>query len=164
MDDTAAAAATNRDVGGPLHVEVAVTLLKRGPLLLAGWNRNWDAYTLPMTKRRHISDAEGRPSPDAEPWADAARRNVTEWLASSEIPPLAPLMVVQGYRQSDRDLVVKEYHFEVFAANVNGEVPLRPGIITEWLRLDEFREVHRRPISPTARYLIQMLENSGKLQ
>ena len=144
-------------------VEVAVTVIRRGSLLLAGFNHAWEAFTLPMTKRRCMERAGDSASFDPERWADAAARNVSEWMEDSALSPPVQLMTIEGYRQSDRDLVVKEYRFEVFTTTVPDGQPLLPDSVAEWLTPAEFRDVHRRPISPTARFLVQTLQNAGKL-
>lgn len=151
----------SRDSERP-RVEVAVTVIRRGQVVLAGFNTNWDCYTLPMTKRRYWPSSEEPGKFDAEPWEAAAGRSVLEWLPGADGAPPRPLMQVAAYRQSDRDLVVKDFHFEIFATDVEEGQQLRPGARAEWLSEEDFRDQLRRPVSPTARYLVETLHQAGK--
>lgn len=141
-------------------LDVAVTLIVQGGRILAVYNPAWGSFTLPMTKRREWYDPKVPKSRHAEDWLDAAARAGAEWLGSTCSPEL--LFEDNGdYQQSDRDGQWKRYHFQVFRLSIEGEPRLATGAIAEWLKPAEFFE--RRPISPTARYLIGKLQEENLL-
>jgi hypothetical protein len=146
-----------------IPMEVAVTVMRRGDFLLAGYNSKWEAYTLPMTKRRYWALPDNLDSFESESWEDAAARNLVEWWGSQVVQRPAHLLEVKAFRQSDRDLLVKNYHFQIYGAIVEEGQSLRPGLKAQWLSPEDFQDIHRRPISPTARHLINMLKDAGKL-
>lgn len=148
---------------GSRHVEVAVTVIRRGAALWAPYNPKWAAFTLPMTKRRGQENRDNSEIEESEPWPEAAKRNVVEWFECSFDQNFDCLMDIDGYRQSDRDLFVKIYHFRVFALAADNRLTLRPDVVGEWLARSDFQEFHRRPISPTARFLVEELQKQGKL-
>ena len=147
----------------PKSVEVAVTVIRRGDRILAGYNSNWGSFTLPMTKRRRWASPDDPQMIRDEPWEEAAARNVVECFGRTLVDEPKPLMEVKEFRQSDRDLVVKQYHFAVYEVGTPDDLPLFPGVMGEWLLPEQFLDVRRRPVSPTARYLLGELQKSGKL-
>jgi hypothetical protein len=146
-----------------IPMEVAVTVMRQGDLLLAGYNSKWEAYTLPMTKRRYWAMSDDLDSFESEPWEDAATRNLMEWWGPPVVQRPAHLLEVKAFRQSDRDLLIKNYHFQIYGAIIEEGQSLRPDLKAEWLSLEDFQDIHRRPISPTTRHLIDMLKDAGKL-
>ena len=139
-------------------------MIRRGDLILAGFNPKWDSFSLPMTKRRYWPSEAEPGAFDAETWEKAACRCLEEWLPRADGASLKRLAQVGAFRQSDRALVVKDFQFEVFVARVDDGQPLRPDLRSEWLAVDDFCDLHRRPISPTARHLIKTLQASGRLK
>ena len=99
----------------------------------------------------------------SEPWDEAAIRNIVEWFGRTLTESPTPLGEIRGFRQSDRDLVVKDYHFEVFEVESPNDQTLISSAVAEWLMPDQFLDVKRRPISPTARFLVEELKAKGKL-
>lgn len=141
-------------------VEVAVTIIQRGDQILAGYNANWAAYTLPMTKRRRHADTVGNRGGGAESWEEAALRNVAEWFGDGTGGVPEHLLEITDYRQSDRDLIVKDYHLNVFRVIPAEGQALLPGVVAEWLFPRDFQEIHRRPISPTAKFLVDEVQRA----
>lgn len=155
-------------------VEAAVTLIERGGTLLAVYNPKWSSFSLPMTKRRRWEDPQVPTGVTQEDWVDAAARAAAEWLGrtsttqpallTSTIPggPAAmqpgPAKGIRRYFQSDRDKKYKEYRFQIFQVSLAAGAPLRAGATAEWLTAAEFLNDDRRPISPTARFLIRELQ------
>jgi hypothetical protein len=136
-------------------LEVAVTLITEDQRILAVYNANWAAFTLPMTKRRAWRDPRAPKQLHAEEWLDAAARAAAEWLGRTCVPEF--VFDDKGdYQQSDRDGTWKRYHFQVFRLRLQEEPKLVNGAVTEWLTAAEFLD--RRPISNTARYLIKRLQ------
>jgi hypothetical protein len=142
-------------------VDVAVTLITRGEQFLAVYNRNWDCFTFPMTKRRDWHDPRVPGSLHHEEWIDAAARAAAEWLGRTCVPQFV-WDDVGEYQQSDRDGQWKRYHFQVFRVPVEGDRAMVPGTITEWLTPTDFLE--RRPISASARYVLGRLQEQERLQ
>jgi len=141
-------------------LDVAVTLIAHGDRILAVYNPVWGSFTLPMTKRREWQDPKVPKGKHTEDWLDAAARAGTEWLGRTCSPEFL-FDDKGGYQQSDRDGQWKRYHFQVFRLALEGQPALVNGAITEWLTPAEFFE--RRPISPTARYLIGKLQEENLL-
>jgi hypothetical protein len=136
-------------------LDVAAVIITRGKQVLAVYNPGWGGFTLPMTKRREWRDPKLSKSLRQEDWIDAAARAGAEWLGATCMPEF--LFEDAGeFQQSERDGNWKRYHFQVFRIAMKNEQPLAPATITEWLTPTEWH--NRRPVSPTARYLI------GKLQ
>jgi hypothetical protein len=144
-------------------VEAAVTLIVQRNRLLAVFNEPWSAFSLPMTKRRQWHD----PNPNlddairTEDWVDAAARAVADWLGKSFVKPPKFLLDIAEFRQGDRDGLWKRYHFQVFRVTVAPEVKPRRDAIAEWLTPAQLLDRERRPISPTARYLVEQLQAEG---
>jgi hypothetical protein len=136
---------------------VAVTLLVQGGNLLAVYNPKWSAFTLPMTKRRQWRDPEF-PQVREEEWVDAAARAVAEWLGRTIT--VAPVVVddLGGFAQGDRDGVWKRYNFHVFRVALPAGAAPVAGAVWEWLTPAQMLDPNRRPISPTARYVVQELQ------
>jgi hypothetical protein len=159
---------TRAGLGGPIMakasefptVEVAVALIAKGEQILAVYNPRWGSFTLPMTKRREWQDPEVPHARRHEDWVDAAARAGAEWLGRTCEPEFV-LDDPGGYQQSDRDGAWRRYHFQVFRVEVEGEPRLVEGAIAEWLTPVQI--LSRRPISPTARYVIAKLKEGGKL-
>jgi len=138
-------------------VEVAAVVIVRDRKILAVFNENWGAFTLPMTKRRMWKDAGARI--ENEDWAHAASRAAGEWLAKTFTSPPVFCVDAPEYEQSDRDGVLKRYWFKVFrfCLDEDEDQELVHGAHAEWLTADQFLEKDRRPISPTAVALLQEL-------
>jgi hypothetical protein len=124
--------------------------------ILAVWNAGWGAFTLPMSRRHAWKDPAIPDSLHTEAWEDAAARAAAEWLGRTCEP--VHLADLGEFQQTDRDGVWKRYRFQVFRVAVAGDAPLVPGAIAEWLTPEQF--LHRRPISPTAKYLIGQLHEA----
>ena len=148
------------------EVDVVVTVICRGEQVLLVSNSNWKAFTLPMTKRRHwpygVEPAPGR----LEDPVDAAMRNVGECLGiSSTNEPkrwLGEGKLVE-LTQSDRECISKRYVFHVFGFAAES-ADLAPGVCGQWLKIDEILDERRRPISPTARFILRHFEAQAKLK
>ena len=139
------------------RIEVAVTVISHKDKLLTVWNSQWGAFTLPMTKLRHRPFGMIQSVKRAELWSDAALRNVGECLGKTTaiIPKL--LLDAGGLAQSDRSGDVNHYHFQAFWFPV-GTSQLAPGIVADWLTVDEIVDKQRHPISETARTLAALLQ------
>jgi 8-oxo-dGTP pyrophosphatase MutT (NUDIX family) len=138
----------------PVAHDVAATVIYRGDAILLVYNVQWGAFTLPMTKRRRRTQLGGTADSGLEDWSDAAMRNVGEALGITS--PQTPEFLLEDVdvRQSDRTGEWKRYHFQLFALGVDPEMVMpRPG--TLWLRAEEILDEARRPISPTARFLVR---------
>jgi hypothetical protein len=141
-------------------VNVAVTLIVHDNKILMVWNAKWGAFSLPMTKRREWHDPRYPASHRGEDWLDAAARAGAECLGRTCAPDLV-LDNIGEWNQSDRDGAWKRYQFQVFKLSVSDPAALVPGTAVEWLTPTEI--LNRRPISPTARYVIGKLQEAGKL-
>ena len=151
------------------RVDVAVALIVRGKEVLAVWNPKWACFTLPMTKPRVLPSADGDHGKKIEDWYDAAARVVAECcgitcsLDANSPRRLREVLVNYELIQSERDGVPKKYRLQVyeiyFPAGAN--VPLVPQTIGEWLRPLDFVDLKRRPISPTARQVMQAALDKG---
>jgi len=149
------------------QVDVAALIVHRDDRILAVYNPEWGAYTLPMTKRRAWQDpANGEIR--HEEWLDAAIRARAECLrGTSTVPPQhvpgepillpgePPLYVDPAdFRQSSRDHEWKRYTYQLFSAQFNATDELVDPARCEWLTPAEFADPRRRPISKTARELV----------
>lgn len=147
------------------NLDVAVTVIERGGLLLAVYNEKWSSFTLPMTKRRQWKDPEVPGVVTDEEWIDAAARAAAEWLGrTSTTDPKHLSDTVPEFHQSDRDGRWKHYRFQVFQVSLEEGREPRSGAVAEWLTPEQFLDEERRPISPTARYLIGKLKGEAILQ
>lgn len=147
-------------------VDVVVTVIHRGEHILLVSNSNWKAFTLPMTKlRRWPYGAEPAPGRAEDP-VDAAMRNVGECLGTTSITEpkhwLGKDKLVE-LTQGDRESASKRYVFHVFGFAAES-ADLAPGVCGQWLRVDEVLDEQRRPISPTARYIVRQLQAQAKLE
>ncbi|MBX7169260.1 MAG: hypothetical protein K1X74_23205 [Pirellulales bacterium] len=144
-------------------VEVAVTVFRCEGRLLLVFNAGWGAFTLPMTKRRQETQPQHPHAPRNEAWDDAAMRNSGECLGrtSTAVPTLA--CEVTEWLQSDRDGKVKRFSFQVYVVDLPGSEAFPPGLIAEWLLPEEVLDERRRPISPTARFLVGRLQAEAAL-
>lgn len=149
---------------------VAVAVICRGPFILAVYNPDWGSFTLPMTKRR-VWDQDPESGTRYETWIDAAMRAAGEvlgrTLAREEVLPGTfarpdldspePLLELNDFVQGDRTGVVKHYSFTVYGVSLPLDVEprLAPGVVGEWLHAADFAA--RRPISQTARKLVEEL-------
>jgi hypothetical protein len=147
------------------EVEVAVALIADGDRILTVYSPEWGSFTLPMTKRRKWDDPKIPPAHREETWIDAAGRAAAESLGRTFIGltelPLDPSAA--PYHQSDRDGTWKRYEFKTFKLAVWSGESLLPGIVYEWLLVDEILDNDRRPLSPTARHLVRELQAQAKL-
>src|SRR5262249_49514358 len=134
--------------------------ITQGERILAVYNAKWGSSTLPMTKRRWWHDPNVPKSQRFEDWLDAAARSGAEWLGRTCHPDF--VFDDKGqYQQSVRDGQWKRDHFQVFRVALEGEPRLVNGAIAEWLTASDFSD--RRPISPTARYVIGKLQEESLL-
>jgi hypothetical protein len=149
----------------PETVEVAVTIISCLERLLLVYNPNWDAFSLPMTKLHHWPHHVAADVRRYEDWDDAAARSVAEILGQTIVGSV-PLLLehVSDWEESGRDQVVRRYSFRVFHHRVGSIASLAPGVIGQWLTIDEIEDPQRRPISPTVRFLLQqcLAEAAGK--
>jgi len=97
------------------------------------------------------------PDRESESWLPAAQRNVSEWLTVIGMPLTDHLQEIGQFRQGDRDLLAKDYHFQIYEAQFSEISVLLPNVRAEWLTQSELQQLHRRPISPTTRFLVQEL-------
>ena len=118
---------------------------------------------MPMTKLRRWAHPDDPKMIHPESWVEAAVRNVAENLGRTLTDEPNLLLKISDYLQSDRDQVVKHYRFHVFGICVDDKSALVPGAVGQWLSPADFLDQKRRPISPTARFLVDSLKNEGKL-
>jgi hypothetical protein len=147
-------------------VDVVVTVIHRGDQILLVFNPLWGAFTLPMTKLRRWPYGTAAKAGRVEDAADAAMRNVGECLGSSSTDE--PRRWLGGEKliellQGDRDSMSKQYNVEVFGFAAPSS-DLAPGVCGQWLPMDEILDERRRPISPTARFVIQHLQAQANLR
>ena len=149
---------TKQVAGIPL-LDVAVALVRADEQVLVVYNDEWKTFTLPMTKRQEWAAPEvPEVSERQEEWIEAAARAAAEWLGRTLEPAEItgiPLVDDSQYTQSDRDGIIKRYHFQVFEVKTTKSERLVPGAVAEWLTLQELRM--RRPVSSTTRFLIGLL-------
>jgi hypothetical protein len=139
-------------------VDVVVTILACGERIFATFNRHWDALTLPMTKLRQQTSSADAAAVLGETKEDAAIRNVVEMFG--QLPGCSPRLIleVRNFRQSDRDLVVKDYNFSVCEVLLEKPLACVAPVDGEWLLPAQFFEVRRRAVSPTARFLVEQFQ------
>ena len=147
----------------PTEIEVAVTVMQRDRKLLTVYNQNWGAFTLPMTKRRCWAHPEDPHMIRPEDWRDTALRNFVECFGMTGTEDPEVLLDITDFRQSDRDQVVKQYHFRLFGTAAAGDAPLVTGALGQWLNADEILDPNRRPMSSTARFLVNELRQRNKI-
>jgi len=138
-------------------VDVAVTLLQHGNRILAGYNSQWGAFSLPMTKRHVWKDPDLPDGLREETWENAAVRAAAEWIGRTTLA--VPQLICDKefeYRQSDRDGHWKRYSFRVFKLAVESEV-LGGTEAYEWLTPAELVDPKRRPVSESAVFIIAEL-------
>jgi hypothetical protein len=141
-------------------VEVAVTLIRRGPKkdqFLAHYSPKWEAFTLPMTKRRKFFDPEVDTEARHEEWLDAAARAAVEILGRTCSPTPLLETLVPELEQSGRDGKWRLYRFRGFEVVLRDGEILPPGQTIEWLSVQQFLDANCRPVSPTARHVIRYL-------
>jgi hypothetical protein len=148
------------------EVDVVVTVIYRGEQVFLAFNSNWKAFTLPMTKRRRwpygVESAPGR----LEDLVDAAMRNVGECLGITSTVAARPWLggdTVVERTQSDADGTSKRYLFHVFGFAAES-ADFAPGVCGQWMRVGEILDEGRRPISPTARFILRRLQAQAKLE
>ena len=144
-----------------LNVEAVGTLILQGRKVLLVFNPRWGAFTFPMSKRKFFKDAVVSEAPTPEKLDRAAARVAAEVLGRS-FPPdeyPEPLLDIKGFEQSDADRVWKLYEFHLFALKLSEGVRLASGVIGDWMTAKELRT--REPVTHTARYLLERLEEQG---
>jgi hypothetical protein len=110
-----------------------------------------------MSKLREWEDPGQKDGKQKESWADAAARAAGEWIAETfYLEPQARFALIE-IQQSDRDEKWKQYHFQVFQIDAQRDTKLSPGARIEWLSPDDILDPNRRPISDTARMLVQRI-------
>jgi hypothetical protein len=154
--------AVESEIDIPL-VDVAVVVLRGEGRVLLVYNPQWSSFTLPMTKRRRWQDPRVPPANREEAWVEAAARAVGECLGTTFTQPPGLLADLAEFHQGDRDGVWKRYHFQVFQLPLLTGQQHATGAVTEWLTPAEILDPERRPISPTARSLVQELMGRGLL-
>ena len=127
--------------------EVAATLIICKGRVLAVYNRNWNSFTLPMTKRRK-----------AEGWEDAAARAAAECLGAAWSGKPEFCVDIGELQISGRDGELKHYHFQVFSVQVPPEIMLAPSAPVQWLTPDDLVDESRRAITMTAPGLIKQVQ------
>ena len=148
----------------PPHVEVAVALVRSGDEILTVYNPKWEAFTLPMTKRRRWKDPdESVANEHEEDWADAAARAAVECVGRTVSIPAEPLHVITDLEHSGRTREWKHYRVHVFEVRLNKPAELVQGLVVQWLTVEELLDECRRPISPTAREVVRQLRANHKL-
>jgi hypothetical protein len=130
-------------------VDVAVVMVvsRDGSKLLADYNAQWGAFTLPMAKSDDPS------SPRA-----AAVRACVEVLGMPLPPSRCPVRLefdVPVYQESGRDGDVKRYRYIPFVLRADAEPHPLPGHAAVWLTPAEL-ESHE-PVSPSVRHLLSAI-------
>jgi hypothetical protein len=144
-------------------VEVAVTLIVKGSAILAVFNPQWGAYTVPMTKRRSWQDPNTVNGPHLEDWEDAAIRARSEYIPGTTTDSPRFLLEIPEYQQSDRDGKWKRFRFSVYKMAVPENIASLTGLNCVWLSTDEFLDARRRPISKTARDIVNQVKAQAEL-
>lgn len=145
-------------------VDVAVTLVMHGDLILLGYNEKWGAFTLPSTKRRTWEDPNAaKEAAREEDWEDAAVRAAAEWVGRTLTAKPEYIGEVPEFQQSDRDGKWKRYRMRAFHVEVEDTSLTTSHRCTEWLTVAQILDKTRRPISPTARHVVAELNQSGVL-
>lgn len=136
------------------EVEVSVVIIRKGEHMLAVWNNRWGAFTLPMTKRRTSLDRRLK-QVKVEPAERAACRAAAEVLGIAFSKSEAPKRIDHLYdlRQSDATGEVKSYAFEIFLLDVAEACQPCPGVISQWMRPQDFRD--KEPVSDSARAILR---------
>lgn len=135
-------------------VEVAVAIIVRDGRILAVLNREWGAYTLPMTKRRRWHDPRTTAGPEHEDWSDAAVRARAECVSGTTTEVPRQLFTEHEFQQSDRDGKWKSFVFSAYLIRLDTDAAISGQARCEWLSLPEFLDENRRPISKTARHVL----------
>jgi len=144
-------------------VDVAATLITHGDRILAVYNPKWGSFTLPMSKRRSWENVAAKEKAvTIEDWEDTAVRAAAEWLGCTVTQKPEFLLEAAEFQQSDRDAKWKRYRLQAFKVTVDDPAAVQGGNC-EWLSVDELLDENRRPISPTARYVIAELRLEGKV-
>lgn len=139
-------------------VEIAAVAIMDGSHIMAVFNEHWGAFTLPMSKRRSWDIVEnGRSVEQLEEWSDTAIRAAAEWMRQTFSAEPEFLTEVAAFQQSDRDRIWKRYQVQVYRLCVEKGAPLPAGRTAEWLTVDEFLDPKRKPISLTARNIVEDL-------
>jgi hypothetical protein len=141
-------------------LDVAVTLIRRGPRVLMILNASWSAFTLPMTKRREWQDPNIPRGHREESWVDAAARAAGECLGRTFTAEPVLRESLPEFLQSNRSGVWNRYYFQVFEIPWPENDEIRSGAVFEWLTPAEILDEARRPISPTARHIIARLQEN----
>lgn len=151
-----------KDISGvwPL-IDMVSVLVCKGDKVLTVYNEKWAAFTLPMSKLRKWKDPKVKDAERTEEWEDAAVRTAVEWLGCTMTAKPERLVEFAEFQQSDRDERWKRYHVQAYTIQVDDDIVLPPSKITEWLLPAEITDESRRPISPTARHIMNELVQKG---
>lgn len=145
----------------PLLDIAAVLVMCHGRILM-GFNAQWGAFTLPMSKRRSWEDATtAKGKVREEKWEDTATRAAAEWLGRTLVVTPDPLGEIGEFQQSDRDGKWKRYHLRAYRLEVDPDIQPRASAPTEWLLPAQILDTARGPISPTARHIVAELRAKG---
>ncbi|HUT88049.1 MAG TPA: NUDIX domain-containing protein [Thermoguttaceae bacterium] len=144
-----------------LRIDVVVTTIYCGDKVLVVHNGDWGGFTLPMTKQRRWPPGFDGTDDRWETGSDAAMRNAGRCLGATFARPPGLLGDVRGIRQRSPTGVINEYLFQVFGFRVD-EPRIGEGVVGQWLTAEEILEPKRRPVSPTARTLVDKLKEFGR--
>lgn len=145
------------------NVEVAAVLFTSSGRLLVTHNPRWGSFSAPMSKRRRWQDPQIPLGVREEEWHITAARVAGEVFGRTFLPKHLPkpFHELRQYKQSDIDGLWKLYNFHLFHLPLAKKLPLAPGVIGEWHTAAELAAVE--PVSPTLRFLLQHLDEEGKL-
>jgi len=145
-------------------IDLVAVIVTRGDRILTVYNEKWGAFTLPMSKLRRWRDPKVKEKAErVEDWEDAAVRAATEWVGRTTTDKPEYLREMAEFQQSDRDEKWKRYRTRAYRIELPAEVEPHPARVTEWLTAAEICDEHRRPLSPTARYIVRELHLTGHL-
>jgi len=144
-----------------LTIDVVVTVIYCDDKVLVVHDGRWGGFTLPMTKQRRWPPGFDGTDDRWETGSDAAMRNVGQCLGESFPRPPGLLGDVKDVRQRSPSGVINDYRFQVFGFRVDKR-QIGAGVVGEWLSADQILNPKRRPICPTARTLVDTLQDYGK--
>jgi hypothetical protein len=143
------------------RVEAAAALVLWSGRILAAFNENWSAFTLPITKR--IVREGGRTGTDAaiaEAWEVTSRRAAEECLQRPVPEHPTPVLDLREFLASGRDHIIKRYHIRVFRFDIAApDAPQGQG--AKWMHADALLRPGETWVSPTAKHIIGELRDAG---
>ena len=144
-----------------LRIDVVVTAIYCDDKVLVVHDGDWGGFTLPITKQRRWPPGFDGTEDRWETGSDAAMRNVGRCLGASFPRPPGLLGDVKDVRQRSPTGEINEYRFQVFGFRID-KPRIGEGVVGEWLTPDQILNPKRRPISPTARTLVDKLNEFGR--